>query len=118
MRKQWNNYQKDFEYATGIAFEDACDAVVQLMDLLMDIQGQLRKQKLKTRRRKKTRLSNIKMELVKKWAGKCFESVIWYTSYEIILQEMEEHCYGQPRRTYHVYQKSFPLMQSVYCLMR
>ena len=35
MRKQWNNYQKDFEYATDIAFEDACDAVVQLMDSIM-----------------------------------------------------------------------------------
>jgi len=37
MRRQWNNYQKDFEYATDIAFEDVCDAVVRLMDLLMDI---------------------------------------------------------------------------------
>ncbi len=35
MQKQWNNYQKDFEYATDIAFEDACDAVVQLMDSIM-----------------------------------------------------------------------------------
>ncbi|MCM1159954.1 MAG: nucleotidyl transferase AbiEii/AbiGii toxin family protein [Roseburia sp.] len=32
MQKQWNNYQKDFEYATNIAFEDACDAVVKLLD--------------------------------------------------------------------------------------
>ena len=32
MRKQWKNYQKDFEYATDIAFEDACDVVVELMD--------------------------------------------------------------------------------------
>ena len=37
MRKQWSNYQKDFEYATDIAFEDACDAVVKLMGNLMDI---------------------------------------------------------------------------------
>ena len=35
MKKQWNNYQKDFEYATGIMFEDACDVVVQLMDSIM-----------------------------------------------------------------------------------
>ena len=35
MQKQWTNYQKDFEYATDIAFEDACDAVVQLMDNLI-----------------------------------------------------------------------------------
>ena len=32
MRKQWKNYQKDYEYATDIAFEDACDVVVELMD--------------------------------------------------------------------------------------
>lgn len=32
MHKQWNNYQKDFEYATEITFEDACDTVVKLMD--------------------------------------------------------------------------------------
>lgn len=31
MQKQWKNYQKDFEYATDIAFEDACDVVVELM---------------------------------------------------------------------------------------
>ena len=37
MRKQWDNYQKDFEYATDIAFDDACNAVEQLMNLLMDI---------------------------------------------------------------------------------
>ena len=37
MQRQWKNYQKDFEYATDIAFKDACDAVMQLMDLLMDI---------------------------------------------------------------------------------
>ena len=37
MQKQWDNYQKDFEYATDIAFEDTCDVVVKLMDNLMDI---------------------------------------------------------------------------------
>ena len=37
MQKQWNNYQKDFEYAIDIAFVDTCDTVVQLMDLLMRI---------------------------------------------------------------------------------
>ena len=35
MRKQWENYQKDFEYATDIAFEETCDVVVQLMDSIM-----------------------------------------------------------------------------------
>ena len=34
MRRQWKNYQKDFEYVTDIAFEDACDVVVELMDEL------------------------------------------------------------------------------------
>lgn len=37
MQKQWDNYQKDFEYLQNIAFVDACDTVVQLMDLLMRI---------------------------------------------------------------------------------
>ena len=35
MQKQWDNYQKDFEYSQDIAFVDACDMVVQLMDLLI-----------------------------------------------------------------------------------
>ena len=29
------NYQKDFDYAADIMFEDACDLVVELMDELM-----------------------------------------------------------------------------------
>lgn len=29
MQKQWDNYQKNFEYATDIVFVDACDAVVK-----------------------------------------------------------------------------------------
>ncbi len=37
MQKQWNNYQKDFEYATDIAFEDTCDVVVELMDEFFEI---------------------------------------------------------------------------------
>ena len=37
MQRRWKNYQKDFEYATDIEFGDACDAVVQLMDSLVDI---------------------------------------------------------------------------------
>jgi len=32
MQRQWKNYQKDFEYATDIVFEDTCDVVVELMD--------------------------------------------------------------------------------------
>ena len=34
MQRQWKNYQKDFEYATDIVFEDACDVVVELMENL------------------------------------------------------------------------------------
>ena len=36
MQKQWDNYKKDFEYATDIAFVDACDAVVQLVDSIIE----------------------------------------------------------------------------------
>ena len=32
MKRQWDNYRKDFEYAAGIAFEETCDAVVAIMD--------------------------------------------------------------------------------------
>lgn len=32
MQKQWKNYQKDFEYAIDILFEDTCDVVVELME--------------------------------------------------------------------------------------
>ena len=35
MQRQWKNYQKDFEYATDIVFEEMCDSVVQLMDSLI-----------------------------------------------------------------------------------
>lgn len=35
MQKQWKNYQKDFEYATDISFEDACNVIVKLMDKLI-----------------------------------------------------------------------------------
>lgn len=40
MQKQWDNYQKDFEYATDIALEDACEVVVKLMDE-MDIRKEV-----------------------------------------------------------------------------
>ncbi len=36
MQNQWKNYQKDFEYAIDIAFGAVCDAVVELMDKLVD----------------------------------------------------------------------------------
>ena len=31
MKRQWNDYRKEFEYAVGIEFEDTCDAVISLM---------------------------------------------------------------------------------------
>lgn len=34
MKKQWGNYQKDFDYAAEITFSDVCDSVVHMMDLL------------------------------------------------------------------------------------
>ncbi len=37
MRKQWDNYRKDFEYAADIAFEDVCDTVVKWMDDMLDV---------------------------------------------------------------------------------
>lgn len=36
MLRQWENYRKDFEYADGIAFEKTCDAVVRLMNEIVD----------------------------------------------------------------------------------
>lgn len=33
MIKQWRTYQRDFEYATDISFDEICDAVVRMMDL-------------------------------------------------------------------------------------
>lgn len=32
MKRQWENYRKDFEYAEGIAFEDVCDTVAGLIE--------------------------------------------------------------------------------------
>lgn len=37
MQKQWNYYQKDFEYAVDITFVDVCDVIVKLMNNLMNI---------------------------------------------------------------------------------
>lgn len=33
MVKQQHTYQKDFEYASGIGFDEVCDAVIQVLDL-------------------------------------------------------------------------------------
>jgi hypothetical protein len=34
MQNQWRNYQKDFEYAYSISFDDTCDAILKLMSRL------------------------------------------------------------------------------------
>lgn len=34
MNRQWQNYQKDFDYAEGIEFRETCDAVVRIMESL------------------------------------------------------------------------------------
>lgn len=36
MIKQWKTYQKDFEYAAAISYDEVCDAVVQMMDLCVE----------------------------------------------------------------------------------
>ena len=33
MRKQWHTYQKDFEYAENVEFDEVCDMVVQMMNI-------------------------------------------------------------------------------------
>ena len=34
MKRQWVDYKKNFDYASGIEFEGTCDAVVAIMDRL------------------------------------------------------------------------------------
>ena len=34
MKQQWEDYKKDFDYVFGIEFEDVCDAVVAVMNLI------------------------------------------------------------------------------------
>lgn len=36
MKQQWGNYRKDFDYAYGIEFEEACDAVIEIMGKIMN----------------------------------------------------------------------------------
>ena len=36
MIRRWNDYRKDFDYAGGIEFGSACDAVVAIMDRLLE----------------------------------------------------------------------------------
>lgn len=36
IKRKWYNYRKDFDYASGIEFEETCDAVVAVMDRLYE----------------------------------------------------------------------------------
>lgn len=33
MNSQWRTYQKNFEYAADISFDESCDAVMHMMDI-------------------------------------------------------------------------------------
>ena len=35
MKRQWDDYRKDFDYAAGIDFEETCDAVIAIMDKMI-----------------------------------------------------------------------------------
>jgi len=35
MKQRWSDYRKDFDYAAGIEFEETCDAVITIMELIM-----------------------------------------------------------------------------------
>lgn len=37
MNQRWNNYRKDFDYATDIEFTETCDAVIYIMDGLPEL---------------------------------------------------------------------------------
>ena len=39
MRGFWERYQKTFDFAKGIAFDDACGSVRQIMDELREVDG-------------------------------------------------------------------------------
>ena len=38
MRRQWDDYRKDFDYAAGIQFSETCNAVITIMDRLSEIE--------------------------------------------------------------------------------
>jgi len=35
MNSRWNDYRKDFDYAAGIRFDEACDATLEIMDMIL-----------------------------------------------------------------------------------
>ena len=36
MNRRWNDYRKDFDYAAEINFEETCDAVIAIMDRIIE----------------------------------------------------------------------------------
>ena len=37
MKRQWNNYRKNFDYAADIEFEETCDVVIRIMESLPNL---------------------------------------------------------------------------------
>ena len=36
MKRQWNNYRKNFDFAAGIEFDETCDSIVAIMDRIQE----------------------------------------------------------------------------------
>ena len=36
MTQRWNDYRKDFDYAQGIEFKDTCEAIVRIMNRIVN----------------------------------------------------------------------------------
>ena len=36
MISRWNDYRKDFDYASEIGFDETCDAIVAIMDKIQE----------------------------------------------------------------------------------
>ena len=36
MNSRWNDYRKDFDYAAGIRFDEVCDAIIEIMDMIQE----------------------------------------------------------------------------------
>ena len=34
MTSRWNDYRNDFDYAAGIGFDEVCDAIIEIMDMI------------------------------------------------------------------------------------
>ena len=36
MNSRWNDYKKAFDYAAGIRFDEVCDAIIEIMDMIQE----------------------------------------------------------------------------------